>query len=81
MLRSMPYDGYEISFKEVKTVVDGEKQEQFPEQLAKYYTVQSGDTFGVIANRNGLALDQLVKLNPQISNIHLIYAGQILRVG
>lgn len=40
------------------------------------YTVQSGDTMTSIANRNGLTLQELSAVNPQIKNLDLIYVGQ-----
>lgn len=44
-----------------------------------YYTVVLGDTLGKVANRFGVSVDQLVKLN-NISNPNLIYVGEVLRV-
>lgn len=48
--------------------------------LRKYYTVVRGDTLGAIAARHKLSLAQIIKLNPQIKNINLIYPGQKIRV-
>lgn len=45
-----------------------------------YYTVKSGDTFGQIAKKNGLTQKELKELNPDISNINLIYKGQKIRI-
>ena len=45
----------------------------------KYYTVRSGDTFGVIAQRNRLSQSQLKRLNPRI-NISRLSIGQKIRV-
>jgi LysM repeat protein len=42
------------------------------------YVVQSGDTMKKIADRLGITLDTLVQVNPQVSNINLIFAGQRL---
>lgn len=39
------------------------------------YTVQSGDTLGDIARANGITLEELLKKNPQIANVNLIYPG------
>ena len=44
------------------------------------YTVQWGDTLRMIATRYGTTVENLMALNPQISNRHWIYAGQVLRV-
>ncbi|HHY25670.1 MAG TPA: LysM peptidoglycan-binding domain-containing protein, partial [Desulfitobacterium dehalogenans] len=45
-----------------------------------YYTVVSGDAFWMIAAKNGLTIDALAKLNPQIKNINLIFPGQKILV-
>lgn len=45
------------------------------------YTVVRGDTLGRIAQRFGLPLAELIRLNrPVVSNPNLIYAGQVLCV-
>ena len=44
-----------------------------------YYTVVLGDTLGKIANRFGVTVDQLVKLN-KLSDPNLIYVGTVLKV-
>lgn len=41
-----------------------------------YYTVVSGDTLSVIARRNGVSLQDVIKMNPQIKNPNRIYPGQ-----
>jgi len=46
---------------------------------AQYYTVQSGDTFGTIAAREGITVAQLEQLNPGVSSTSLS-VGQRLRV-
>lgn len=45
-----------------------------------YYTVKSGDNMSVIAQKHGLTLAQLAKLNTHIKNLNLIYPGQKIRV-
>ena len=45
----------------------------------KYYTVRSGDTFGIIAQRHKLSVSQLRRLNPSI-NISRLSIGQKIRV-
>lgn len=45
----------------------------------KYYSVQSGDTFGKIAQRHGKSISQLKQLNPGI-NIEKLRLGQKIRV-
>lgn len=40
------------------------------------YTVIEGDTLSEIATRKSMTLQELASLNPQISNVDLIYPGQ-----
>lgn len=42
------------------------------------YTVQKGDTLSEIAEKQGLKLSELIAMNPQINNIHLIHVGDEL---
>ena len=44
-----------------------------------YYTVVLGDTLGRVADRFGVSVDELVKLN-NLSNPNLIYVGTVLKV-
>lgn len=44
------------------------------------YTVQSGDTLGDIAHANGMTIEELLKKNPQISDINLIYPGEVINL-
>jgi LysM repeat protein len=46
---------------------------------AQYYTVQSGDTFGVIAARFGTTVQRLEQLNPGVSS-NALSVGQRIRV-
>ena len=45
------------------------------------YTVERGDSLYRIAAKNGISLNRLLSLNPQIKNPNLIYRGQVLVVG
>ncbi|MES2216673.1 MAG: LysM peptidoglycan-binding domain-containing protein [Patescibacteria group bacterium] len=45
------------------------------------YTVKSGDTLSKIASDNGLTTQQIISLNPQITNPDLINPGQNINVG
>lgn len=47
---------------------------------AKYVSVRSGETMSSIARTNGISLDELKKLNPQISDYNKIFVGQKIRV-
>lgn len=51
--------------------------EKIPENLTSgNYTVVSGDTLSAIARRNGVRLQDVIKMNPQIKNPNRIYPGQ-----
>jgi LysM repeat protein len=45
----------------------------------RFYTVQTGDTFGSIASRVGISITQLQALNPGVSS-NALQVGQRLRV-
>jgi LysM repeat protein len=45
----------------------------------QFYTVQSGDTFGSIAGKEGITIAQLESLNPGVSS-NALQVGQKLRI-
>jgi peptidoglycan endopeptidase LytE len=47
---------------------------------ATTYKVISGDTLSAIAKRYNMTLDQLKKLNPQITNPNTIKVGQVINL-
>lgn len=51
-----------------------------PPPPGRFYTVQSGDSFSVIALRLGVSMRALAAANPSIANPNLIYPGQVLQV-
>ena len=51
-----------------------------PTSEKKWYTVVSGDCLWNIAAKNGISLNALISLNPQIKNPNLIYAGHSIRI-
>lgn len=51
-----------------------------PPSGGQSYTVQKGDTMKKVAERFGVSLDVLIKANPQVTNINLIYVGQKLNI-
>ena len=53
--------------------IPGPVQPTCPGQI---YTVQQGDTLSAIAQRFGVTIQQILSLNPQITNPNLINAGQ-----
>jgi LysM repeat protein len=42
------------------------------------YTVQWGETLGIIASRIGVSVNDILAINPQITNASLVYAGQVI---
>jgi uncharacterized YkwD family protein len=47
---------------------------------AASYTVKNNDTMSLIANRSGISLSSLIKVNPQISNPNNIWPGLVLNI-
>lgn len=47
---------------------------------AQYHTVGAGETLWAVAHRYGVALNDLVLLNPQLKNPNLVVAGERVRV-
>lgn len=45
-----------------------------------WYTVKSGDTLSAIAKRHGTTVSAIARLNPSITNVNRIYAGQRIRI-
>lgn len=48
--------------------------------MTKTYIVRSGDSMSSIAASHGIALNQLLELNPHIDNPDLIFAGEAINV-
>jgi LysM repeat protein len=61
-----------------RTVVTRRHRHAKPRAI-RYYTVQTGDTFGAIAAKTGVPVSQLERLNPGISS-NALQIGQKLRV-
>lgn len=53
---------------------------QTTQTIPVYYQVVKGDTLWAIASRYGMALGDLIALNPQIKNPNLIHIGDEVRV-
>jgi peptidoglycan endopeptidase LytE len=51
-----------------------------PPSSGQAYTVRRGDTLRIIAARFNTTVDAILKVNPQISNANLIYAGQVINL-
>lgn len=45
-----------------------------------WHTVKTGEVLSVIANRYGVTVDSIMKLNPSIKNPNIIYTGQKIRI-
>jgi LysM repeat protein len=50
-----------------------------PKSAKRFYVVQTGDTYGTIASKEGITVEQLHALNPGISS-NALQVGQKLRV-
>jgi murein DD-endopeptidase MepM/ murein hydrolase activator NlpD len=48
--------------------------------LMEKYTIQKGDVLGVIANNHGLRLEELLNLNPQLTENSIIMPGQEITI-
>ena len=55
------------------------KPKTTPAPAVQYYTVVSGDTFGVISSRTGVTVAELERLNPNVESTAL-YIGQRIRI-
>lgn len=51
-----------------------------PEAKPVTYVVQRGDNLSKIAKKNGISLQKLIAMNPQIKNPNLIYCGQVITI-
>ena len=69
---SLIFPGDKLTYNTTVAQVDQAKEQG-------YYTVVLGDTLGKVANRFGVTVDELVKLN-NISDPNLIYVGTVLKV-
>ena len=47
---------------------------------SNFYTIKKGDTLGILAARFGTTVNNLMALNPHITNANLIYAGDTIRI-
>jgi lysozyme len=51
-----------------------------PTLVTQNYTIRSGENLTKIAARMGTTVNVLCRLNPQIKNPNLVYAGQVIKV-
>jgi nucleoid-associated protein YgaU len=51
-----------------------------PSTKTKDYTIKAGDTLSALARKFGTTVSELMRLNPQIKDPNLIYAGKTLKV-
>ena len=72
------YDGYTGK---AEKYAAGRKMVAAASAAPQTYTVRAGDTMWGIAQRNGLTLEELVALNPQIRNPNRIYVGDVVFLG
>jgi len=60
---------------QLKEVISNSAPQTSVQSERKAYTVKSGDTLWSIATDNGLSVDEIISLNPQIANPSRIYPG------
>jgi LysM repeat protein len=56
------------------------KKSKRKKAVKRFYTVESGDTYGTIASKVGISVDRLQSLNTGVSS-NALRVGQKLRVG
>lgn len=71
------YDGYEPGLREL-VQTDVPAQETQPSAERRTHVMQWGDTLWGLARANGMALSQLLALNPQIRNPNIYYVGDVV---
>jgi len=61
------------------TTTKTNKKKKKPRSAVRFYTVQAGDTFGVISAKSGVAVATIEDLNPNISSTSL-FIGEKVRI-
>jgi len=61
------------------TTTKTKKKKKKPRSAVRFYTVQAGDTFGVISAKSGVAVATIEDLNPNISSTSL-FIGEKVRI-
>lgn len=87
-LRQQPQENYVCYtftfWEDCSDYISGMKTIYAPENPPKpeetWYTVVYGDTLWDIARRNGMSLNQLLAINPQVRNPNILYPGDQIRV-
>lgn len=54
--------------------------EPVPEVTYETYTVKSGDTLSGIAKKYNTTIEEILAINPQITNPNLIFVGQVINI-
>ena len=66
--------------KHVATTTTTKKKTRKPKPSgAQYWTVQAGDTFGVISSKTGVPVSTIEELNPNVSSTSL-FIGEKIRI-
>lgn len=65
-----------VSYNDIPKPVEPEKPSEDSKDETEYYTVKKGDTLSGIAAKFGTTVDDILAVNPQITNPDLIYPGQ-----
>lgn len=70
---------HEAIFLDNKKHIPGTRKEESKDKRVIYYTVQDGDTLSKIANRYGVSVKELERING-ITDANLIYPGELLKI-
>ena len=70
----------EVNFEELEAVSGGAYKPLTPKPGYIVYQIQRGDTLGRIAKAHNTTVARLMKENPKIVDMNLIYAGDYLYI-
>ena len=70
---------HEAIFLDNKKHIPGTRKEESKDKRVIYYTIQNGDTLSKMANRYGVSVKELERING-ITDANLIYPGEILKI-
>lgn len=68
------FEGYETALRKVEKPVEITP----PEAERRSHSIKRGETLWGLAVKNGMTLDQLLALNPQIRNPNIYYVGDLI---
>lgn len=78
--KNVSFSKEQVSPNQMVTVEDAVKLLQTGTLERKKYSVQEGDVLGTIANNNGLSLNQMVEINPELNENSVLQIGQEVNI-